>query len=195
MTAKAAADKPLRKLPNVSENATAEASAQAEAYESIFSPSPLELDGGEVMMIPPHPDYGMLDDDRMEEWDELLFAIDNEYLRDPDIIVPDHELKDKDGNPTGVTVPGETIRGQLRRPFQRLVDGKPALVKPPHTVKIVQVALGEAEFKRLKDGGRNASDVWKVWGEQSIRIQERQQRDPKSARGTVAVAPVPPSDS
>lgn len=186
----------VRKLPSASEDAQAEAREQADAYDSLFGATPLELDDGSVVMIPPHPDYAMLDDDRMEEWDELLFAVDNIYLREPDVYVPEQRLKDDKGNETGIVMPAETHRGALRQPFQKLDDkGKPELVKPPHSIKVVQIALGLDEYNRLKAGGKNASDVWKIWGEQSLRIRERQQRDSKSAGSPVDLAAVPETDS
>ena len=197
MTTKAASqDKPPRKLSTTSETATAEAREQADAYESLFASIPLKLEGGDEIMIPPHPDYAMLDDDKMDEWDELMFRVDNEYLRLPDVFVPEQHLRHDNGEPSGVVIPADTIRGELRRPFQIMGEnGKPQLVKPPHSVKIVQIALGEAEYKRLRDGGRNASDVWKIWQEQSLRIKERSLSDSKSAGSTVDLAAVPEADS
>lgn len=184
MTTKAADDK-IRKLPTASPDAAQEARDQADAYDSLFAPVPLELDGGDVVMVPPHPDYSMLDDDQMDEWDELMFEVDTQYDREPDIHIPEQHL---DG---GLTLPADTKRGALMRPFRK--NGQ--LVKPSHSVRIVQIALGEAEYKRLKDGGRNASDVWKIWQMWSLRIKERQQRDSKSAGSSVDLAAVSEADS
>lgn len=201
MTAKAAKatteDKNVRKLPTAAPDAQAEANEQADAYESLFSPTPFTLDNGEVLMVPLHPDYAMLDDEKMEQWDELMFAVDTLYERDPDVLVPEQRLKHDNGEETGVILPAETVRGQLRKPFQiRNEDtGKLELVKPPHSIRVVQIALGETEYKRLREAGNSAGDIWKVWGEQSLRIRERQQRDPKSAGSSMDLAPVSETDS
>jgi hypothetical protein len=160
-----------RKLSIASPEAQAEARTQADEYDSLFGNTELELDGGATVSVPPHPDYGMLDDDKMEAWDELRFEVDTVYDREPDIHIPEQTL---DG---GLKLNAETQRGALKVPYRK--GG--ALVKPAHSVKVVQIALGEAEYKRLRDGGRNASDVWKIWGKQSIAIKERQQRDSKSS--------------
>lgn len=178
-------------LPTTSEDAAREAREQADAYDSLFAPQPLELDDGGVVMVPPHPDYGMLDDDRMEDWDELMFAVDTEYDREPDIFIPEQHVKGPDGNDTGIVMPAETRRGGLLRPFR--TKGK--LVKPSHSVKVVIACLGEVEYKRLRAGGRCAADVWKIWADTSDKIKGRQASDPKSEGSTVAVAPVPASDS
>jgi hypothetical protein len=185
--------KPLpRKLPHTSPDAAAEARAQADEYESLFGDTELELDGGDTIKIPPHPDYGLLDDDRMDEYEALQFAVDTEYEREPDVYIPEQRLKDPTtGEETGVVLPPQTVRGQLKVPYR--IDG--VRVTPSHSTKVVIAALGEAEYKRLRDGGKSSKDVWKVWGEQSLRIQERKQRDTKSAGSSVDLATVPQADS
>ena len=185
MTTKAASqDKPPRKLSTASETAEAEANEQAEAYGSIFSPTPLELDNGDILMIPLHPDYSMLDDEKMEAWDDLMFRVDTVYDRHPDIHVPEQHMEN------GLTLPASTVRGELMRPYR--IEGE--LVKPSHSVRVVQIALGEIDYKRLKEGGKNASDVWKVWGEQAMRIQERQKSGSQNSGSSVALAPVSAPD-
>jgi hypothetical protein len=179
------------KLPTAGENAAAEALTQADEYEALFGTTDLPLDNGEILKVPPHPDYGMLDDDQLESYEEYLFEIDTQYDRNPDITIPDHYEKDKDGNVTGPLVPGETIRGSLKTPYRK--NGQ--LVKPPHSVRLVQIALGDIDYKRLREGGKSAKDVWKIWGKQSLLIQERQQRDSKSARSSVDLASVSAADS
>jgi hypothetical protein len=175
-------------LPSTSEDAAREAREQADAYDSLFAPIELPLDDGDSMMIPPHPDYGMLDDPRMEAYTELMFEVDTEYEREPDIIIPEQEV---DG---GIRMPGEVVRGKLKVPYRRLVKGKSVLVKPPHSIGFVQAVLGEDEYKRLRAGGKGAKDVWKIWADQSVRIKERQLSDRKSQGSSVAVAPVPASN-
>lgn len=167
-----------------------EAREQAEAYDSLFANQQLPLDDGTVMSIPPHPDFGMLDDDRIEAYEELLFEIET-YDREPDIFIPEQRLKDPEtGHETGVILPAETRRGALKRPFRK--DG--ALVKPPHSVRVVQAVLGEVEYKRLQEGGRSAADVWRIWGRQGLEVRDRQSRDPKSHGGPVDLAAVPPAN-
>lgn len=185
-----AKDKQPHKLPTASEESAAEAREQADAYESLFGNTELELDGGDTISIPPHPDYGMLDDDAMEAYEEYLFEIDTEYDREDDVVVPPQTIRDENGHVV-TTLPGSTQRGALKRPYRK----NNVLVKPPHSVKVVQIALGEAEYKRLKDGGRSSKDVWEIWGKQAARIAERRAADSKSARSSVDLAAVSASNS
>lgn len=195
MAAKSPTDKPPRKALHASDDASAEAREQATEYDGIYASTRLDLDGGDFIMIPVHPDYGLLDDDRMQAYEELLYEADTEYLRGPDIVIPEQHVKDANGDDTGMVVPGETVRGPLLRPFRKLVDGVVQQVKPPHTVRMVQAALGEAEYKRLRDGGRSAGDVLKIWAEQTERINERRKADSKSEGSAVGVAAVPATTS
>lgn len=180
-----------RNLPTTSKNAAREAREQAEAYESVFANHELELNDGTTVSIPPHPDLGMLDDEQIAEYEELLFEVDTEYDREPDIIIPEHYRKNDEGVEVGSLMPEETIRGQLLVPFRK--NGE--LVKPPHRIRIVQIALGEVEYKRLREGGRSAGDVWKIWGKQGLEMRARQAGDPKSDGSVVALAAVPAADS
>lgn len=174
-----------KNLPTTGLDAGAEALTQADEYESLFGTTDLLLDDGDVIKVPPHPDYGMCSDEAQEAYDELLFVVDTQYDREPDIQVPEQKLEN------GFVLPAETRRGALKSPSRI----KNELVKPPHTVKVAQIALGEVEYKRLQAGGRSAADVWKIWGQQGIKMKERQQRDSKSNGGALAVAPVPTTDS
>ena len=122
------APKPVRKMPTTSPDAPAEARAQAEAYNSLFSPREIDLDDGSTISIPPHPDFGMLDDENMEAYEELLFEMES-YDREDDIFIPEQRLRDDKGNETGVVLPADTQRGELKRPFRRTVDGKTELVE------------------------------------------------------------------
>lgn len=177
------------KLSVASETSAAEAVEQAEEYDSIFAPMPLELDNGEILMIPPHPDYGMLDDDSLEAYDELKFRVDTEYEREPDTYVPEQTVED---NGQTLTIPAETIRGALRIPYRiRDENGRVQLVKPPHQIQVVRIALGAEGFARLKAGGKNASDVFALWSKRSIEIRNRALRDSKSAGVPVDLAAVP----
>ncbi len=111
-------DKTPRKLAAAADDAQIDALQQADEYESIFGNTPLELDGGDVMMIPPHPDYGMLSDEQMDAWEELQFEVDTEYDREPDVFIPEQHLEN------GITLSAETQRGPLKRP--RLRSARPS---------------------------------------------------------------------
>lgn len=197
MTTPATVEELPRKALHAAETASAEAREQADEYDSLFGHNEIVLENGDVLKVPPHPDYGMLDDEQMQAYDELMYRMDTEYEREDDVYIPEQRLRDATtGQENGVVLPGQTTKGRIKTPFRiKNADGTSALVQPPHTVKVVQVALGDAAYQRLKDGGRNAADVWRVWNKQSVKIRERAQRDSKSNLGNVGVAPVPPSDS
>lgn len=189
-------DKISHNLPHTSPQAAAEARAQANEYESLFSTTELELDGGDSITIPPPPQYGMLDDERMAEYEELIFELDTEYEREDDIFIPEQRLKDaQTGMETGIVLPPSERRGELKRPYRKIIDGKPVLITPPHSIRVVMAVLGEVEYKRLRDGGRSAKDVWKIWGDRNQKIMEREQRDSKSSGSSVDLAAVPETDS
>jgi hypothetical protein len=170
-------------LPNVSKNAVERAREQAKEYESLFAPTTLSLNNGDNIEIPHHPEWGMLDDDRIEAYEELLFEIES-YDREPDIFCPEQTLDN------GVIVPEETIRGKPLQPFRRTIDGVTELVRPPHRVRIVMAALGDAEYKRLIDGGASAGDVWKIWHRQGLEMGILNSQDSKSSGSNMGVAPV-----
>lgn len=180
-----------RKLPHSSPDSEAEAREQAAEYDGLFGDTDLPLDSGPPIKVPPHPDYGMLGDEQCDAYDELLFERDTLYERHEDIFIPEQRLRDAKGVETGVVLPAQTQQGAIKVPYRILGgDGKPVLVKPSWNVRVVQIALGETEYKRLIDGGRSPADVWRVWGKQSMRIQERQKRDSKSDARDVPVAAV-----
>lgn len=167
------------KMPQVP-GAGRRAREQADTYDSVFAPTPLELDNGEVVDIPPHPNLNMLDDDRQAEYEDLLFEVES-YDREPDIYHPEQRLDN------GVVLPEETRRGALKIPFRK--DNQ--LVKPPHSQRVVRVALGEDDYARLKAGGKQASDVWRIWNEQGLKVADRQNFRPQTNGSTSTVAPVP----
>lgn len=177
------------KLSVADENSSAQAREQATEYESLFGDVRLDLDDGDFIMVPPHPNYGLLDDDKMEEWNQLLFAVDTEYEREPDIYIPGQTLD------SGVELPGTTIRGDIKMPYRRIVNGVPELVSPPHTVKIVQIALGMEDYEKMRRGGRTAKDVFKIWGQQSLNVKNRQNNDSFRAGSSVDLASVSETDS
>jgi hypothetical protein len=94
------------------------------------------------------------------------------YDREPDIFIPEQRLKDSNGNETGVVLPSDTQQGALKHPYRK----DRVLIKPPHSVRVVKAALGETDFKRLREGGRSAADVWKIWGAQGLEVKQRQGR-------------------
>lgn len=168
-------DKPPRNLPHTPANSGGRAREQADAYDSLFADTPIELDDGPPILVPPHPDLSMLSDEAMEEYEELQFEMES-YDREEDIIIPEQRFKDSDGNETGVVLPGSTQKGALLRPYRK--EG--VLIKPPYSVRVARIALGEAEYKRLVDGGKSSADVWRIWGTQAAELRKRQADDSKS---------------
>jgi len=180
-----------RNLPHTSPDAPRQAREQADAYDSVFADVDLELDDGTTVKIPPHPDLGMIDDERMEAYEQLLYEVDEEYDREEDIIIPEQRLRDPStGQETGVVIPETTQRGMLKRPYRKNKE----LVKPPHSVKVVMAVLGEDEYARLKAGGRSARDVWRIWGQKGLELSQRQSADPKSNGSVVGLAPISSAD-
>ena len=153
---------------------------QAESYASVFGPSPLELADGTTIKVPPHPNLRMLDDAQMEAYEELMFEVES-YDREPDVYIPEQKLDN------GVILPAETRRGRLLEPFRK--EGE--LVKPPHSIRIVEVCLGPEAYAQLRNSGGNAADVWRVWNEQGLRIADRADVDPKSNGGARGLALLP----
>lgn len=166
--------------PPAAPDAAQRARAQAEAYQSIFAPTQLELDGGDPITIPPHPNLRMLDDECMDAYDELLFEADTQYDREPDLQIPEQKLDN------GVVLPAEVKRGNLKVPYR--IGGK--LVKPSYSVRVVQAALGEELYKKLRAGGRNAADVWRIWNNQGMNVAGRQDGDRFPDASASAVAEV-----
>lgn len=174
-----------RNLPTTSKEAARQAREQAEAYESMLKNTDLEINGV-TFSVPPHPDLGMLDDEQMEAYEDLLVELES-YDREPEI--PEQQLKDADGNDTGVVLPAQP--GELKRPYRK--DG--VRVRPAYSVRVATIALGEAEYKKLRDAGGSAADVWRVWGQQGLEMRKRQAEDPKSGGGPLDLASVPAADS
>jgi hypothetical protein len=164
---------------------TQRAREQALAYASVFAPTPLELDAGETIEIPPHPNLRMLDDDQMQAYDELLFEVDTTYDREPDLLIPEQKLS------SGIILPAETKQGNLKVPYR--VGGE--LVKPPYSVRVVQTALGPDLYARLRAGGKSAGDVWRIWNQQGLEVAAREAAESKSVGGNGLVAPLSGGDS
>jgi hypothetical protein len=184
------ADKAPRNLPHTSPKAGDQAREQAGAYDSLFADTVLELDDGETIDIPPHPDLAMLSDEAMEEYEELQFEMES-YDRDEDIFIPEQRLRDSDGHESGVVLPGSTQKGALLRPYRK--DG--VLIKPPYSVRVAKIALGEAGYKQLTEGGKSSADVWRIWGTQAAELRKRQADDSKSDGSSMAVEAVSATNS
>lgn len=181
-----------RNLPNTASEAASQAREQADAYNSVFADVDLELNDGTVIKIPPHPDLGMIDDERMEAYEELLYEVDENYDREEEIIIPEQRLRDPNtGQETGVVIPATSQRGMLKRPYRKGNE----LVKPPHSVKVVMAVIGEEEYAKMRAGGRSAKDVWRIWGQKGLELSQRQSGDPKSNGGPVGLAPISPANS
>jgi hypothetical protein len=177
-------------MPNTAPNAGAQARAQANVYDSLFSDTKLELNDGSSIAFPQHPDLGMLDDDQMDAYEDLVMEIET-YDREEDIFIPEQRLLDSKGNETGVVLPSSTERGQVKRPFRK--DG--VRVKPAHSVRVAKIALGEEGYQRLRAGGRSAKDVWRIWGRQAAELADRSAADDKSDGGALGLAAVSETDS
>lgn len=179
-----------RNLPNTAPEAGRQARDQASAYDSLFSDTKLELNDGSFLSIPPHPDLGMLDDEQMDAYEDLMIEQES-YDREEDIYIPEQRLLDANGNETGVVLPARTEPGALKRPFR--INGE--RVKPAHSVRVAQIALGEEGYARLRKGGKSAADVWRIWGRQAAELADRRAADDKSDGSALALASVPETDS
>lgn len=181
----------VRNLPHTAPNAGDQAREQATVYDSMFGDTPLELSDGTFVQVPPHPDLGMLSDSAQELYEELQFEMES-YEREDDIHIPEQRLKGADGQETGVVLPASVVRGALKRPYRRInAEGKSELIKPPHSVKVAKIALGDLEYDRLVNGGKSAGDVWRIWAKQAAELRDREAEDSKSDGGSVALASVP----
>lgn len=164
-------------LPTAPENAATEARAQAAEYGNPLAPTVLKFDDGGSIEIPPHPSIGVLDDDQLAAYEAVLFYAEN-CDRGPDIYLPAQKVKDADGKP--MTLPAVTRPGALLQPLRK--DGE--LLNPPQAVRIVQAALGEDEYARLRaatiNGRRgSAGMVWLIWNDQLEALAKRRAVDPK----------------
>jgi hypothetical protein len=140
--------------------------------------------GGVTISVPPHPDLGMLDDDAMELYEDLLVELES-YDRKPDTVIPEQVLEN------GVTMPATVLQGETIRPYRK--DG--VRVKPAYSIRVAKIALGEEGYAKLQAAGGGAADVWRVWGTQGLEIRKRQEWDPKSIGGSVDLEAVSSADS
>ncbi len=172
-----------------------EAVTQAEQYGGPFSPKLLHFDDDETMKVCPHPVYRLFSsEEALTAYDQRMVDIEENFDREPDTYIPEQVIKTSTGEE--VTLPAETKRGAVKTPYR--LDGK--LVSPPHEVLMVQIALGEAEYARLKTktiDGRPASysDVWRVWLEAADEGRARAEADSKSVGSVAGVEGVAAADS
>lgn len=171
-----------------------EAREQANAYKSIFADRELTFDDGSKMVVPPHPNLRMLDDDALEAYEAYLEEVET-YDRGPDIYIPEQKVKDRDGNE--MTLPAEVRPGQVLGP-PYFKDKK--RVTPPREVRIVQVVLGAEQYDLLRskkiDGRKaGARDVWRAWNEQGSEITSRVDADSKSDGSSDVLEDVSAPDS
>jgi hypothetical protein len=160
--------------PSAGERAT----EQANAYGSIFTSHTLDLGNGQAIEIPPHPSLRMLPDDVLEEYEELLWTVNNKYDRQPDIYHPEQTLTN------GSVVPASTQKGALIVPYQ--INGE--RVRPAHSIKVVQIVLGQQQYDKLRKAGKSAADVWKFWDEQSLAVARQETFRPVSNGRTGGLA-------
>lgn len=192
-------DKP-KDLPTKPETAAADAREMAQQYDSIFEPTPLKLDDGKTIEIPPHPNLRMLDPDEQAAYDQLLFDLKS-YDREPDVEVPAQKVYDKNTNQLITTIPASTRPGPLIVPHQKTDEnGNTVLITPSWEERTVRAALGKKKYEQLRAGtikGRPGTprDVWNHWNKQNLAVTKRADEDDKSSGGTVDLAPVPEADS
>jgi hypothetical protein len=134
--------------------------------------------GEEVFEV---PQRGLLDDDQRERMDELEMESET-WAREDDI--PERRIKDKDGNET--VIPAR--QGALKLPY-RDIHGK--LIKPSYPVRVAIALWGKAKYDRFKAGGGSATTVTATLARLDIRLEEREERDPKSQGGATQVGSVP----
>jgi hypothetical protein len=158
---------------DLKKTATQRALEQAEAYESVFAGTPMDLeypDGRkETVTIPPPPSLGIMDDDCIEAYQELQFLIDTKCDREPDLHIPEQKLE------SGVILPEETKRGALLQPYR--INGE--RLKPAYEIQLVQAVLGKELYTKLKAAGKGAGDVQRIWSMQTLKLSARQAEDPK----------------
>ena len=75
----------------------------------------------------------------------------------------------------------------LKRPYRK--NGE--LIKPPHSIRVAQIALGGQGYQRLLAGGRSAGDVWRLWAKQAAELRDREAADSKSEGSSVDLEAVP----
>jgi hypothetical protein len=188
------------KLPTSTPEAPAQARDQAAEYSSPFAPSKLTLDDGYVIEIPPHPSLQMFDDEAQAELDALHLDLEENYERHPDVQVPEQTVYDKVSGKVISVFPPTTQRGALKEPYRKKVGEKTELMNPPYKVRVVQIAIGEENYARLRagtvDGHRgSAADVWRIWSEKGLEVAKREKEDTFRQEGSVDLEAVPTPDS
>lgn len=179
-------------------NSGRQAREQADAYASTFAPRRIEFDDGGFILVPPHPNMRMLDDDAQAAVERLDFELES-YDRHPDTYIPEQKVKDRGGNE--ITLPAQTVPGAVKLPYRKTdVEGNTTLLDPPYTVQVAQIALGPDDYAKLRaatiNGRRgSAADVWRVWNNQGLDIANRADVDSKSDDGPGVLEDVAEADS
>lgn len=181
-------------LATKGEHAGTQAREQSAEYGGIWNSTPLKLDDGTVIHVPPDPRHRLLDDDQMDAYDALVFESES-YDRGDEVVIPPQKVYDNNGNVV-TELPAQTRPGMLLVPHRK--DG--VLITPSWEVAVVKAALGPDDYATLRageiDGQRGtARHIQQVWADHNAKIRERQAADSKSAGGTVDLAPVPEADS
>lgn len=191
--------KPILDLPTKTKDSGSQAREQSAEYGGIFDATPLVLDDGSIIHVPPDPRWRLLDDDQMEAYDALLYEAES-YDRGEEIVIPKREIKNEHGH-VERTWPEETQPGPLLVPYRKTdEDGNTTLISPAWEVRLVQAALGPDDYARLRAGKINGQrgsirHIQHIWTEHNRQIQERRAADSKSARSTVDLETVPEADS
>lgn len=186
-------------LSTKAKDAGTHAREQSAEYGGIFDATPLVLDDGSVIHVPPDPRWRLLDDDQMAAYDALMYESES-YDRGEEIVIPKREVKNEHGHVERVW-PEEIQPGPLLVPYRKTdEDGNTTVISPAWEVRIVQAALGPDDYARLRAGkvkGVRGSirHIQHIWAEHNRQIQERRAADSKSARGTVDLEAVSEADS
>lgn len=193
---------PLQNLPTTSPGAASEAREQAAEYDSIFAATPLVLDDGTTIMVPPPPGTGLIDEDAQDAINELNLRLES-FDRWPDVEVPEQTVYDENNNIVSV-LPASTRPGVLKtRPYRRTDPQTSEVIevlKPDVEAQQVIFVLGKQAYDKLRaatvNGVRGSqADVWRIWHKQSAQILERQKIDSKSNGRAVDSAPVLQADT
>ncbi len=195
----APAAEPANPIAPLAENAGRDARAQAAEYVvDYFASTPLTLDDGTVIHVPPDPRLRLLDDDQQAVYDALLLESES-FDRGPDIVIPPQQVRDKEGNLVN-TLPEQRQPGPLLVPYRKTDEnGVTRPIAPSWEMRVVKAALGDEDYAKLRagtiNGVRGASrHIQQIWMEQNLKLEERRAADPKSAGSTGDSAPVSAPD-
>lgn len=185
--------------PEINADPGAKAAEQAAAYTpaSPYAIRVLTLDDGTPIKVPPHPSLRCLDEDTQLALDQLDLELES-YDRHPDIYIPEQKGKDRNGDE--ITLPAETKPGAVKQPYRKTVNGVAELLNPPYEARVVKLALGDEEYKKLRagtiDGHRgSAADIIRFWATKDSDRKAREASDSKSESGADVLEDVAAADS